>query len=329
MAHELTTNNLTGQIEFAYRESEGLPWHGLGQPMPDDASIDQWRVAAGMDWKIKRAKVRYPVSHDPSVPLIEIPDQHVLFRSDTKNNLAIVSDRYKVVQPAEVIDFFRDIAQAGGLELSAAGTIQGGRKFWATAKIGEASPTSVKDSIGGYLLLSTSADGSMPTEARLTSIRAVCANTLAFAREDSKAAMRISHRSKFDAADIKDQMGLNLTAWNAFRADIMRLANTVIRPDHAEELVADLFTVGEGSKDKVRESRGYEIVLRLFNGAGKGSTLDGVAGTAWGLLNAATEYADHHTRTRTQENQFISSHFGPAASFKQQAFDKLLALATA
>lgn len=329
MAHELTTNNLTGQIEFAYRASEGLPWHGLGQPMADDADIEQWRTAAGMDWHIKRAKVRYPVSHDPAVPLKVIDDQHVLLRSDTKEHLAIVSDRYKVVQPGEVLDFFKDIAKAGGLELSAAGTLQGGRKFWATAKIGEASPTSVKDSIGGFLLLSTSADGSMPTEARLTSTRVVCANTLAFAREDSKAAMRISHRSKFDPEDIKAQMGLNFTAWESFRADIVRLANTVVRPDHAEELVADLFTVGADSHDKVRESRGYEIVLRLFNGAGKGATLDGVAGTAWGLLNAATEYADHHTRTRTQENQFLSSHFGPAASFKQTAFDKLMALTTA
>jgi phage/plasmid-like protein (TIGR03299 family) len=159
MSHELTTNAITKQVEFAYLQSDGLPWHGLGQAMPDGASIDQWRVAAGMDWKIQRAKVRYPVSHDPSVPMREIADKHVLLRSDTKDALGVVSDSYKVVQPAQVIEFFRDIVKVGGLELSAAGTIYGGKRFWATAKIGEASPTSVKDKIGGYLLLSTSADG--------------------------------------------------------------------------------------------------------------------------------------------------------------------------
>ena len=39
MAHELTTNQ-QGQVEFAYLEQDGLPWHGLGQPMPVGASIE-------------------------------------------------------------------------------------------------------------------------------------------------------------------------------------------------------------------------------------------------------------------------------------------------
>ena len=67
--HELTTNAITKQVEFAFRQSDGLPWHGLGQPMQDGASIEEWRTAAGMNWKIQRAKVRYPVSHDPAVPM--------------------------------------------------------------------------------------------------------------------------------------------------------------------------------------------------------------------------------------------------------------------
>jgi phage/plasmid-like protein (TIGR03299 family) len=323
MSHELTTNAITKQVEFAYLQSDGLPWHGLGQAMPDGASIDQWRVAAGMDWKIQRAKVRYPVSHDPSVPMREIADKHVLLRSDTKDALGVVSDSYKVVQPAQVIEFFRDIVKVGGLELSAAGTIYGGKRFWATAKIGEASPTSVKDKIGGYLLLSTSADGSQRTEARRTSIRVVCRNTLAVAVGEAAPWVKISHRTEFDPEEIKQFMGLNEAAWDAFRHQITRLANIPVDQEKAEELTEAVLGGGE----KVIASAGYNKILDLFNGDGKGADLDGVYGTGWGYVNAVTEYIDHWTRARSDENRFVSSQWGQGADMKQRAVDAVLALA--
>lgn len=327
MSHELTTNKITGQVEFAYRLSDGAGWHGLGNPMQDNATIDEWRVGSGMDWRIKRAKVRYPISHDPSVPMMELPDKHVLFRSDTKEALGVVSDGYKVVQPGDVLEFFRDIVKVGGLELSAAGTIYGGKRFWATAKIGEASPTSVKDKIGGYLLLSTSADGSMRTEARRTSTRVVCRNTLAIASSEGQPWVKISHRSEFDPSEVKKFMGLNEASWEAFRHSITRMANIDMPVNEAEDVVMELLG-GKKSLDaeaKVYVSPAYNKILDLFKGAGKGANLDGVFGTRWGLLNAVTEYVDHWTRARSDENRFVASQWGQGAELKQAALDMLSA----
>ena len=174
MAHQLTTR-ADGKVEFAYLAKDGLPWHGLGQAVPDNASIDDWKIAAGMDWKIQRGVVRYNIDREGRQ--LSMPDQHVLFRSDSKRPLGVVSEGYKVVQPGEVIEFFREIAQVGGLEMSAAGTIFDGKRFWATAKIGDASPLGLQDKVGGFLLISTSADGSMATEVRRTTVRVVCNNT--------------------------------------------------------------------------------------------------------------------------------------------------------
>ncbi len=329
MSHELTTH-ADGRVEFAYLQADGAPWHGLGQPMQAGASIDDWREAAGMDWRIQRSKVRYATAHGQDADsLLELPDQHVLFRNDTKAPLGVVSAKYQVVQPGEVLEFFRDIARAGGLELSAAGTIFGGKRFWATAKIGEASPASVGDKIGGYLLLSTSADGSLATEARLTSVRVVCKNTLQFARADAKPALRVSHRSVFDADAVKQQMGLNEAAWAAFRHNITRLSNIEVHEEQAAEIVAGFFATapGQAGRDKARETAGFKKVLALFNGDGMGAELDGVFGTANGVLQAVTEYADHHVRARSDENRFVSSQWGPGADLKRRAWDDLLALA--
>lgn len=313
--HELTQTN--GQIEFAYLQSDGAPWHGLGQAMPDGAPIDAWKKAAGMEWAIRRSKVRYATSFDPSAPMLEVPESHVLFRSDTSAPLGVVSDKYKIVQPGEVMEFFRDIAKEGGLELSAAGTIYGGKRFWSTAKIGEAAPASLKDKIGGYLLISTSADGSLATEVRRTTIRVVCRNTLAMAMGEA-ASMRISHRSVFNPTSVKAFMGFNNAAFDAFIHQLETLAHKDIKVDRAEELVVQIMG---GDNDKVRASVGFVKVMDLFTKSGLGAKEDGVYGTAWGLLNSFTEYADHHVRARSAENRMVSSQWGPGASLKQRALE--------
>ena len=315
MSHELSTNS-KGQVEFAYLLSDGQAWHGLGQGLQDNASHDEWVAGAGMDWKIQRSKVRYAV--DRAGTMLELPEKHVLFRGDDQRPLGVVSDRYQIVQPREVLEFFKDIVKVGGLQLSAAGTIYGGKRFWATAKIGEASPTSLKDKLGGYLLLSTSADGSQATEAFLTSIRVVCKNTLAMAFQGSKGSRyKVSHRSVFKPEDVKSFMGLNEAAWDAFRHNVVRLANKPVDQDLAEELTAKVLGGGE----KVVASAAYNKILDLFNGAGQGAQLDGVYGTAWGFVNSVSEYVDHWARARSDENRMVSSQWGPGADMKQRALD--------
>jgi phage/plasmid-like protein (TIGR03299 family) len=326
MSHELTTRE-SGLVEFAYNEAHGDAWHGLGQAVDADNihDVDHWRNAAGMDWKVARSRVRFGEGANQRT----MDDQHVLFRSDTKAPLGIVSAAYKIVQPRQVVEFFRDLVEAGGLQLSAMGTLQGGRRFWATAQIGEAAPVSVRDKIGGYVLLSTSADGSLATEARLTTVRTVCANTLAMARAEGKAAFKLSHRSVFDADRIKNEMKLNDQAWMKFRQDVRRLAEKQVDHQLADHIVARVLAGSDTTEalDKARaSSRGYAKILDLFNGSGKGAMLDGVRGTAWGLLNAVTEYVDHHVASRTAENRFISAQWGNGADLKTTAFDILMSV---
>ena len=324
MAHELTIRE-NGQVEFAYLERDGLPWHGLGQPMKEGEELDVWQRAAGMEWKIQRSKIRYATA--PNAAFLEFPEQHVLFRSDSKAPLGVVSDRYQIVQPKEVIEFFRDIAKAGGLELSAAGTIFGGKRFWATAKIGEASPTSVADKVGGFLLISTSADGSLATEVRRTTVRTVCSNTLAMAMADAPASMKVTHRSVFDSTKVKEFMGLNEAAWDAFKHQINALANKRILVDQAEHLTEQLLAPSGDVLEigKVVVSPAYNKILDLFKGQAKGSSFDGAGDSAWGWLNACTEYADWWARARSNENRFVSALWGPNSAMKSQA----LALAMA
>ena len=159
MAHQIdTTSRATASYASTRKE-----WHGLGQLMPAGADLDAWAQAAGMDYKVLRAFPRYAVerlnpeaSHIPASALRQVDDKVVLFRSDTHAPLGVVSDSYKVVQPREVLEFFREWADAGGLTIESAGVLFGGKRYFATARLGEAvAVDGGQDRILPYALLSS------------------------------------------------------------------------------------------------------------------------------------------------------------------------------
>jgi hypothetical protein len=121
---------------------------------------------------------------------------------------------------------------------------------------------------------------------------------------------------------VKEFMGLNEAAWAAFKHQVVRLANKPVILEAAEKMTADLL----GGGDKVYATAGYNKILDLFQGMAKGALLEGVQGTAWGYINAVTEYADWFSRARTHENRFVSSQWGPGADLKQRALDAVLAV---
>lgn len=88
------------------------PWHGLGQQLSRQQPLEVWQQQAGMNWHIEEAPVRFiaeSASHLGSIH--SFPEQNVLYRSDTKAPLSVVSQRYKVVQPEEILEFYRDLTE--------------------------------------------------------------------------------------------------------------------------------------------------------------------------------------------------------------------------
>jgi phage/plasmid-like protein (TIGR03299 family) len=313
------------KAEMAYVGQK--PWHGLGQELQAGATIDEWKVQAGMDWKIKRSMVRY-MSEGSQVHTME--HSHVLFRSDTKDHLGIVSSKYKVVQPGQVLEFFRDLTDENGYTLNTAGTLFGGRKFWALASVGEEAVVAGNDKIGGFLLLSSSCDGSLATSARFTTIRVVCNNTLSMAiNHKDKKEISINHRSDFNSLWVKNQLGIATGKFDVFLKAARQLANKPVSEHAAGAFIESLLVENKIvlSKEKaVSESKPYKMILDLFNGKGVGSTMDGASGTAWGLLNAVTEYVDHHARAQTDSNRLASAWFGRGDELKTEAMEKALSI---
>src|SRR5450830_1910231 len=87
------------------------PWHGLGNQLSPKQPLEVWQQEAGMNWQIQESPVRFMADSIGNLGTIHsFPEHKVLYRSDSKEALSVVSKRYQVVQPREVLEFYRDLA---------------------------------------------------------------------------------------------------------------------------------------------------------------------------------------------------------------------------
>lgn len=321
MAHQIDEISI-GRASYASTERE---WHGLGELMQRGATVDQWASAAGMTYAVKRAAVRYAVSHAEGDQQPEafrkVPGSVVLFRSDTLADLGIVSESYKVVQPRAVLEFFREWADMGGMHIESAGVLFGGRRYFATAKLSDGAMIGTGDKVVPYALLSTSADGSLATECRWTTVRTVCNNTLTMARKDSKASHRTTHRSVFKPAEARAAVEAAHAEFGAFCETARRLAAIRVSSTAAADFTAKLLTTAARKEDAARESSAFSKIMASFSGTGKGSMLETARGTGWGWLNAVTDYVDHEARAYSDEHRAVAAQWGQGAALKVKALD--------
>ncbi|RDU98171.1 DUF932 domain-containing protein [Trinickia dinghuensis] len=307
------------------------PWHGLGNKLAPKQPLQVWARAAGMDWSIEEAEVRYVDARDKALGSIHaFPEQKVLYRSDTKAPLSVVSARYQVVQPQEILEFYRDLTEFSGFELEAAGVLKEGKKLWALARTGQSVALKGRDTVNGYLLLATACDGTLATTAQHTSVRVVCNNTLQIALGDSEGAVKVGHRSQFDAQAVKRQLGIAVSSWDAFMVRMNALSERKVSDAVAEKFLRRVFTypnTNPADRDALAvNERAIKAVGQLYAGRGKGADLASASGTAWGLLNAVTEHVDHYRRARSDDHRRDAAWFGAGATLKTRAWDEAIKL---
>ncbi|MFZ3192949.1 MAG: DUF932 domain-containing protein [Moraxellaceae bacterium] len=232
-----------------------------------------------------------------------------------------------MVQPMDILEFYRDLTEQSGFELETAGVLKCGRKLWALARTGQSLLLKGKDVTNGYVLLATACDGTLATTAQLTSVRVVCNNTLAVALGQGSGAVKVPHSTTFDPIAVKQQLGLSVSDWEIFKSQLTALSGRKVKDSETHKYLVQVFSDPYASKDAPPiNERAMNRALELFQGHGRGSRLASSQGTAFGLLNAVTEFVDHERRARSTDHRLDSAWFGQGAALKQKAMQTALAL---
>jgi len=298
-----------------------VPWHGLGNQLTDNADIDQWRIDAGLNWEAKKSDMMYETEGGN---LYYETAKQVIYRSDTEAWLGVVSPNFKIVQPAEVMEFFRDLTELGKFKMETAGSLFGGKKIWALARHNKQAKLPGNDVVKPYLLLATGMDGSLATNAQFTTVRVVCNNTLQMALSRSHGHVRVTHRGTFYENEVKAELGLMDEEFSLFTEYANKLAEKKVT-SQAERMdyFARVFNPNyeELSLDDQSEYLELPTIQQVADVYEKfpGQSLKSAADTAWGLVNGVTAYLDHVRNTQTVDARLNSAWFGNGADLKERA----------
>lgn len=330
MSHEIA-KTADGRDAIAYVGA--TPWHGLGQRLEVNAPLETWAAAAGFDWTCEIIPSMYLFGGS-----LVTSDNFHMVRSDNGASLSVMSSRYKPVQPADVLAFFRDFVLLDPrFSLETAGVLKGGRVLWALARFVD-NITVAGDSHAIYCFITTSFDGTLATRIQATWIRVVCNNTLSAAvAVGEKAVIKVPHYRDFSApsvqADAADRFAAILEATDKYKVLGDALAGVRLAAFQIEglfkRLTVDKAARGDAARELAPTTKArnqLEAMLASYRATLNEGT---PGGTAWAVFNGVTRYVDHARTTRDTSGDGVSAArmssalLGSGAVIKREALNVL------
>ena len=190
----------------------------------------------------------------------------------------------------------REYVEAGGAKLETAGSLRGGRTVWGLAKLDHTFSVSKGDDVDGYLLITSPMEVGRSTQIRTTTVRVVCANTLAMAEGSSDLNYTQNHLTEFDVVAAKEKVGEAHEHLVQAEKRFKTIAKMKIDIETAvrEVIVPTIMP-------KVAESEAYaDIMLPEAQPKVLSQIIDSInnapgatPGTGWGVLNGVTHWGDH------------------------------------
>lgn len=295
-------------------------WHGLGVVLEDfPGSIDEARQHAGLAWDPVTAPV-YARTTSASGPggleveeFLPVPGHKLITRSDTGSVLAVPKSSYEVITNRETFEIVEAVLDQPNVKWESAGAVRDGALVWALARIdepfeipGDPSPAYP------YVTMLNAHDGTAACKVLYTSVRVVCWNTFQLASaEGDRHGHQFTFRHTKNVRDRIEDAKLALAGARdeaaEYRELMTELVGIKVTPTQAKRYIAEFIpsppeaVISDRVASNVAEAR--NAVWRILRGD-NGSLTPEVAGTAYGLVQASTEYLDHVRGWKKAETKF-------------------------
>jgi phage/plasmid-like protein (TIGR03299 family) len=288
-----------------------MPWHRESTILADyPDSWDEARRLAGLDWEPIPAEVYLAHWHTGLTPVYEPVDGwKAICRSDTGAVLSVNKDSYTLIGHAEMGEIVEAVLAQPNVKWETAGVLGGGRAVWCLALLdepvtfpGDDSPTLP------YLAITNRHDGTGACALRATAVRIVCANTFQAAElegERTGATFSFIHKSSW-----RSRIEEARQAVTGARTEIRRyqeLAHELlaipVSPKQRELFVTEFIPLPPAGLITDRVARNVEEARAALRMIFESKTTEQVAGTAYGLMQAAGEYLDHVRTARSWETR--------------------------
>jgi len=327
MSHEIDQS--TGQA--AVFVTGDPPWHGLGKVISHAATSQEALQLAGLDWNVEQ----WPLTASRGQHSQPAPHHVANVRSDTNKLLGVVSERYKIFQNREAIEFMDALVNEKLAMYETAGSLSDGRRVWMLARLPAKLWATPHDEIHPYVLLTNNHDGLGSLRLIPTTVRVVCQNTLNLALGHAgRSGLAIRHSANLAqrVAEAREKLGIVTERLHDFRCELKALVGSEVSVlrlqeyfDGLSEQLIPLSTATPEPSEIINRRRDLQRRWEE-NFENPRNTLDNARGSWWGAFNAVSEWADHQrtfagtTDLARRQRRLASVWFGDSDRIKQEAF---------
>ena len=289
-----------------------MPWHREGTILADyPGDWDEARKLAGLDWDPIATEV-YALTdlNTRRQPALRADRRLEVHRPVRQRRRPVdQQDTYTVIDHGEMGEIVEAVLAQPNVHWETAGVLDGGRAVWCLALLDEPVTLPGDDSPTlPYLAITNRHDGTAACALRATAVRIVCANTFRAAElegERTGATFSFIHKSSW-----RNRIEEARQAVTGARTEMRRyteLANELlaipITPRQRELFVTEFIPMPPQGLVTDRVARNVEEARNALRMIFESKTTEQVAGTAYGLVQAAGEYLDHVRTARSWETR--------------------------
>ena len=288
---------MSANVESMFSANRIKPWHyelykDCTKLIQEAPNSHEALVAAGLDWTVEGKPI-----YDANGNIISGYKANT--RSSDGKVLGIVGNRYKIVQNADAFQFTDNLI-GGDVRYETAGSLLGGTKVWMLAKMPERKIAG--DDVETYVAFTNTFDGKGSVRAIVTPVRVVCNNTLNLALSTAKRSWAMRHQGDIESklAEAREALELTDIYMEELAKQADRWANVTINEEAIQRALNKLFPAKED--DSERKKRNVQDAKDQFMVCYFAPDLNAFRGTAWGMINACTDYVAHTEPARKTAN---------------------------
>jgi len=290
----------------------------IGNDAKNMTSVREALEAFNMDWSVD---VRPTYFKSASGELVGMRNSFATVRTDTETMLGRVGSDYVPFDNVKALSHVDSLLETGFATLDSVFELRGGRRVGASLRLNEQIAIGGEDPIDLYIVVTTSHDGTRADRTEITPIRLWCTNQLALASRVAKQSWSVRHLSTMEnkLEIVKEELKLitNYAEW------LQKTGDSLIEKQLSEDVLAKMVSDAlEYINNQEKQKKMTEEIIDVF----KYSELigDDYKGTAWGGLNAVTEYFDHHRNYRSPQARYNSITNGFGARMRNTMAERLI-----
>ena len=276
-------------------------WSRIGTDVSEATTLEE---------VLEKAKLNYNVIKAPSYTmqngqLVEYKDKVATVDAATGETFGIVSPRYEICQNESAFEFINSVTD--DIEFVKAGTTHTGM-IYIIAKM--RNQNILGDDFTPYIIFQNSHNGEYTLKATISPLRIVCQNQFNIAFRESSNTVTIRHSSLLESRMDQGRALLGSTAdyIRKFNEEAEVLAGIKIDYKKKKRLLDKMFTINPETMSE-RLIQNVEQNKARFIEAYEADDNQNFKGTAWGFLNAYSDYTTHaplSTRANAADNAFMN-----------------------